>query len=283
MSVSQDHPPAEAFFLDAMPGKRFALYHAPNAATPCRGAFIYVHPFGDEMNKSRRMAALQAKAFAASGYAVLQIDLFGCGDSSGKFRDATWDIWKADLEAARTWLCNRVAVSVSLWGLRLGALLALDFARSTPGSIDRIVLWQPVMKGELFLTQFLRLRLASEMLAGDTAKNTGTHAMRKALKAGEVLEVAGYELCPGLAAAIDKLDATEWVGEKKSVDWFEIMSESKHGLTPASERVANAWTAAGANLNMHQVQCASFWLTQEITECPALLSATTQLFGTSRL
>ena len=53
------------------------------------------------MNKSRRMAALQARAFAEMGFGVLQIDLFGCGDSSGDFSDARWDIWKQDLIACQ--------------------------------------------------------------------------------------------------------------------------------------------------------------------------------------
>ena len=282
MNLPQNHLPAEAFFLDAAPGRRFALYHAPNVAVQARGAILYVHPFGDEMNKSRRMAALQAKSLAAKGFAVLQIDLFGCGDSSGEFRDATWEIWKADLAAAKEWLHSRVALPMSVWGLRLGALLALDFARDAVDGIDRIVLWQPVMKGELFLTQFLRLRLATEMLAADTGKNTGTHAMRKALKAGEILDVAGYELPPALAATIDTLDAAEWVCVQNSVDWFEIMSESKHALTPASERVASAWTKAGVDLHIHQIACASFWLTQEITECPELISTTTACFEMRR-
>ena len=121
--------PAEPFFLQTDCGRRFCLYHAPRAEKECRGAFIYVHPFGEEMNKSRRMAALQARAFAAMGFGVLQIDLFGCGDSSGDFSDARWDIWKQDLSGASTWLAERVSAPISLWGLRLGALLALDFAR----------------------------------------------------------------------------------------------------------------------------------------------------------
>src|SRR6476620_8431972 len=127
--------PAEPFFLQTDRGRRFCLYHAPRAEKECRGAFIYVHPFGEEMNKSRRMAAMQARAFAAMGFGVLQIDLFGCGDSSGEFREARWNIWKQDLAVARSWLGNRVAAPVSLWGLRLGALLALDFARSSANTI----------------------------------------------------------------------------------------------------------------------------------------------------
>jgi alpha-beta hydrolase superfamily lysophospholipase len=67
----------EAFFLPAASGQRFCLFHQPDSLTAARGAVVYVHPFAEEMNKSRRMAALQAKALAAAGYAVLQIDLHG--------------------------------------------------------------------------------------------------------------------------------------------------------------------------------------------------------------
>jgi len=76
------------------------------------------------MNKARRMAALQSRRLAAAGYSVLQIDLFGCGDSSGDFADARWEIWKQDLRLALGWLKPRVAGPLGLWGLRLGATLA---------------------------------------------------------------------------------------------------------------------------------------------------------------
>ena len=102
---------------------------------------------------------MQARAFAAMGFGVLQIDLFGCGDSSGEFRDARWDIWKHDLSVAKRWIENRTSSPTSLWGLRLGALLALDFAKSSGDSFDQIILWQPVINGESFLNQFLRLQI----------------------------------------------------------------------------------------------------------------------------
>lgn len=274
-----DHPPAEVFFLEATPGERFCIYHAPHANKECSGTFIYVHPFGDEMNKSRRMAALQARAFAAMGFGVLQMDLFGCGDSSGEFGDARWDIWRQDLNIARKWLEDRSSGPVSLWGLRLGALLALDFARNSEGAIDKIVLWQPVISGEPFLTQFLRLRLANEMLAGEKDKPTGTHGMRNALAAGETLEVAGYALAPGLAAAIDSLSAAELAVTKCPVHWFEIVPEAGRPMPPAGSRVLNAWGQAGVDLRVHLVPGPPFWTTQEISECPDLVSATAGLFA----
>ena len=112
----------DAFFL-ASParagGQRFCLLTTP--AEP-RATVVYVHPFAEEMNKSRRMVALQARAFAAAGIAVLQIDLFGCGDSCGDFASARWDQWLRDLTVAADWLAERGNGPMQLWGLRLGAL-----------------------------------------------------------------------------------------------------------------------------------------------------------------
>ncbi len=279
MKGSPRNPPAESFFLKTDFGDRFCLYHAPHPNKECRGVFIYVHPFGDEMNKSRRMVALQARAFAAMGFGVLLMDRFGCGDSNGEFGNARWDIWKQDLGIARSWLENRVTAPVSLWGLRLGALLALDFARSSANIIDKIILWQPVISGELFLTQFLRLRLANEMLSGGLEKTTGTQAMRSSLAVGERLVVAGYELTSDLTVAIDSLRAIKLLVPKVPVHWFEIVSESGRTMPPAGAKVVRAWEKEGSNPQVHLVPCVPFWATQEISECPELISATVRILS----
>lgn len=267
--------PAEPFFLKTALGERFCLFHTPNGGGEHRGAFIYIHPFGDEMNKSRRMAAMQAKAFAALGFGVLQVDLFGCGDSTGEFRDARWNIWKQDLIVARTWLENRIAAPVSLWGLRLGALLALDFANYSENKIDKIILWQPVINGESFLNQFLRLQIANDILTGsaDSERTSGTNAMRGRLAKGETLEIAGYEIASGLATAIDSLKAAEFV-VKGTIHWFEIVAKPGRSMTPAAAQVINEWRTKGSDPQVHLIPCQPFWATQEITECPALVSAT---------
>lgn len=278
MNLSFRNPPAEPFFLKTGLGERFCLYHAPHPGKTCRGAFIYVHPFAEEMNKSRRMAAMQARAFADIGFGVLQIDLFGCGDSSGEFADARWDIWKDDLAAAMAWLKSNVSDSINLWGLRLGALLALDFARESAHPINNIVLWQPVLNGELFLTQFLRLKLANEMFAKEKEKPTGTHAMRASLYAGETLEITGYALSPVLAVAIDRLKADALAVNKTPIYWLERVSESGRSIPLAATKLVHAWEQSGAKLHVHPVQGTPFWMSQEISESPELLSATTRLF-----
>jgi exosortase A-associated hydrolase 2 len=275
-------PAAEPFFVDAAPGQRFCLYHPPAGA--CRGAILYVHPFGDEMNKARRMAALQARRLAAAGYGVLQVDLHGCGDSSGEFGEARWDTWKSDLGLAAAWLGARLSQPVSLWGLRLGGLLALDYAKIATHPIPDILLWQPVQHGGTYLKQFLRLLSVNEMLSqsasDDQAKPaTNTTALRSALLGGEMLEVAGYELAPGLAAAIDGADAAKLAPAASRVHWFEMVAGSDRPLAPAVARLAASWQQQGCDVQVRQVVGQPFWATQEIAESEDLLAATCAALG----
>lgn len=280
--------PAQAFFLPAADGERFCLYHAA-AGTEPRSAFVYVHPFAEEMNKCRRMAALQARAFARAGYAVLQIDLHGCGDSSGEFGDARWDTWLDDLQRAHDWLAQRQAAPVGWWGMRLGALLALDAAARQAASSGPVVLWQPVINGELFMTQFLRMRVASSMMAaapdgsGEAAapaapgEASSTQAMRAAMAGGESLEVGGYLIAPALAGAIDGLKLAKLGVPGMPVHWFEVVAEEGRNLPPAAAAAETALRAAGVALQVHRVVGPAFWTTQEIVDCPALITATTGL------
>ncbi|MBD8531340.1 MULTISPECIES: hydrolase 2, exosortase A system-associated [unclassified Massilia] len=262
---------AQPFFLPREDGQRFCMYHPPAGVT-CRGAILYVHPFAEEMNRSRRMAALAARALAAHGYGVLQIDLHGCADSSGDFGDARWHAWKADLQAGCAWLQERLGQPVTLWGLRLGALLALDYAATAAVPPARLLLWQPVISGAAYITQFLRLRIASDMLGGEPT-GAGTDALRVALAGGEVLEIAGYDLAPALAAAIDGADATKLVPIGIPVDWFEIVASAERPASQAAERTTFNWRLAGARVNLQAVAGPPFWSTPEMTESAALIEA----------
>jgi exosortase A-associated hydrolase 2 len=269
---------AAPFFLDAGGGERFCLYHAPHPPVgDCRGAFVYVHPFGDEMNRTRRMAALGARALARAGYGVLQIDLAGCGDSSGEFSEARWQGWKDDLALARGWLAERLGRPAGLWGLRLGALLALDHAADLAGGGDEpphLLLWQPVLAGATYLTQVLRLRMAGELVGANGGSSADSpQALRALLASGSAVEIGGYLLAPELAAALDRLDAAR-LAPAAAVDWFEVVAAPERPAPPAAQRVATAWQGTNKDVRLHTVAGPSFWASQEITECPTLVEAT---------
>lgn len=262
--------PVTPFFLNSPRGPLFCLYTAPSGVEPTQ-AVLYVHPFAEEMHKSRRMVALQTRAMAERGVAVLQVDLTGCGDSAGDFGDATWQAWQADIRLGHAWLQQRTACPVSLWGLRTGATLAAQMAAQLP-EIQRLILWQPVTSGDLFLNQFLRIKLASEMLADGQAQS-GTKALRAGLEAGEPVEVGGYMLSPGMAQQLGRVKLSDPL-PPCPVHWLEVGAEDADTLTPASQRVADAWRTAGVTLTTHTLQGEPFWLTQEITECPGLMAPT---------
>lgn len=266
----------EPFFLGSGADRRFCLFHQP--AGTCRGAVLYVPPFAEELNRTRRMAALGARRLAAHGVGVLQIDLLGTGDSAGDFADARWDLWKQDLDTGAAWLRARVDAPLTLWGLRLGALLALDFAldhaRTSDVPLAPMLLWQPVAAGSTYLTQFLRLRTANAMLGEDAAAQSGTKALRAALQAGETLEIAGYDLTPALALAIDALPAPDAMIPPVPAHWFEVLGAPGQAPGPAAARVKAAWKARGTQLHVHTVTGAPFWATTAISTCPALLDAT---------
>lgn len=263
----------EAFFLtvaDAPHPQRFCLYHAPTDDAAPKGALLYLHPFAEEMNKSRRMAALQARLLARHGYAVLQIDLCGCGDSAGDFGDATWESWLQDVAAAHAWLRSRCSAPLWLWGLRSGCLLAAQAAPRL-GEAANFLFWQPVASGKPFLQQFLRLKLAGEMMSGDG--KTVMEDIRRTLAAGDAVEIAGYALSAELAAG---LEAAELLPPPLPgrLAWLEVSARPDAALSPAAQKRIEQWQAAGFAIDSAVLPGPSFWQTTEIEEAPALLAAT---------
>ena len=268
--------PLEAFFLPVASGRLFCLLHRPENETPAKGAVIYVHPFAEEMNKSRRMAALQARAMAAAGYTVLQVDLLGCGDSSGDFGDATWESGIENLVEAGAWLQDRTRQPLCWWGLRAGSLLAAAAAERI-GQPCRMLLWQPVMLGKHYLQQFLRLKIAGDLLGGG-AKGA-MERIREQLAAGASVEIAGYSLSPALAFGLERAELV--IPDAVSRLAVVEISSSAAAVSPALGARLEKWRGAGIDACAISVAGPAFWQTTEIEECPDLIVASLQaLVGT---
>lgn len=266
-------PGPEAFFLPRGDGQRLCLLHRP-VDRPPKAGLVYVHPFAEEMNKSRRMAARQSRALAEAGCMVLQIDLAGCGDSSGEFRDASWAAWVDDVIAACAWLQQRCEAPLWLWGLRAGALIAGEAAQRLPQAAHGLLMWQSPSSGKPLLQQFLRLASAGRLLDGD-AKGV-TAALRERLARGETVEIAGYELPAAVANGLEAaaLKPPTAVGQ---LLWLELSTQADATLSPSAERSLTAWQAAGWRTDSRVVQGPAFWQTTEIEDADALLDATCAL------
>lgn len=261
----------QGLHLNAAAGRRFALMHEPTGAP--KVLVVHVHAFAEEMNKARRMVAMQARELASGGAVVLVPDLLGCGDSDGEFGDATWAQWLDDVVTAVQWLRARHSdvASVWLWGLRAGCLLAVEAARRLPQPIN-MLFWQPSVGGKGVLQQFLRLRLAAELHA--SGGKGITEALRKALAEGESVEVAGYTLQPGLAHGIEAATLSPPTLPGRCV-WLEVAPTPGSELLPASAQAVAHWQKAGWIVERAVVVGPAFWQTTEIDDAPALVAATT--------
>lgn len=265
----------QAFFLPAAQGERFCVLHAPAPGQPQRGSMVYIHPLAEEMNRCRHMASLQARALADAGFVVLQIDLLGCGDSTGDFTDASWDAWLDDIALARQWLTDRYAGPMWLWGARAGCLLAAQSAARTPGMSLRLLLWQPVVSGLQHLQQFLRLRQISEMVQG-AGKAGGTQALLQQLQQGQTVEVAGYAMGPALAQGLASasLDPVERASQVWCVEVVSPAQAQAYVASPALAKCLQAWAAAGTPAQAVGVAGEPFWQVPEAPLCTQLLQAT---------
>jgi exosortase A-associated hydrolase 2 len=239
---------------------------------------VYVHPWAEEMNKTRRMAALASRALAADGWAVLQIDLLGCGDSSGDFGDASWDDWVDDVVRAADWLNGRYAgAPLWLWGLRAGALVATDAAGRMSQPVH-FLFWQPALLGKAVLQQFLRLKAAARLADGNAKAALG--AARADLDGGRLVEVAGYTMHPALARGLQAATlapptvAPVEGSAPRRVVWLELASDPGAGSGPATRAAQTTWNAARWRVESGLQVGPSFWQTTEIEEAPALVDAT---------
>ncbi len=271
----------EAFFLPSTvpgQGQRFCLFYKPNGPIP-HGLVVYVHPFAEEMNKARRMAALQSRAFANAGYAVLQIDLLGCGDSSGDFGDATWQTWVNDVVQACQWVRQRAGASAAasrtptlwLWGLRAGCLLACDAATHLSEPCN-FLFWQAPASGKPLLQQFLRLKVAGDMLGG---QGKGImEGLRQQLDAGSSVEIAGYTMASDLASGLEQAQLEPPTTLTRGrVAWMELSTREAAALTPVSTRTVAHWQTEGWQVASDVISGPAFWQTSEIETAPDLISA----------
>lgn len=259
-------------FLPGPAGAIFGIYRSP-ARGPVKRAALFLPPFAEEMNKSRRMFTLAAHAFGRNGMASLVVDLHGTGDSAGEFAEARWETWQSEAAASYTWLRERGHENVVLVGLRMGGLLALDIARKLP-ALERIVLWQPVLAGEGLVTQFLRMDVAAQMLAQADARSS-TDALRKRLQSGETVEVAGYALAPELVAAIESLNLESLAADSTPpIEWIEVVPDASRSGAPGGLRVRQIWQARGLSVRHQVVAGPPFWSSVEIAVAPDLIQAT---------
>lgn len=250
------------------------IYYSPDPAVAARGDMLVVPAFAEEMNRCRAMVAMQARAAARLGIGTLVLDPRGTGDSDGNFEDSSWELWRADLQAGIDWINAHANGCVALFGARLGALMTLDLAASNAG-VKRVLLWQPVVDGKQYYTQFLRIKIAAELEDASGARST--EELRRQIAAGDSVEVSGFAMGRELSADIDRQNLQR-VRRRADlqVAWYEVVPDADAAATPsvASTRALESCRRLCGEVLSWRVTGPPFWQVHERAVAPALIDAT---------
>lgn len=269
--------PLRAFLLDGGGGARLAWYYTPLGKPHPLGDILFVPSFAEEMNRCRAMVAAQARELARLGIGTLVMDPYGTGDSAGEFAEATWAQWRDDLRAGIGWLRQHGSGCRALWGARLGALMACDLA-AADGGIEQLVLWQPVVDGKQFFTQFLRIRIAAELEQNGGIKST--EELRKMAAGGQIVEIGGYGVNGQLARELDSLRLPDAASLRvPRVLWSEVLPAADSNVPRANVKALEAWQAGGIAVTFAKVVGPSFWQVHEREVAPDLIRETTGFFS----
>jgi len=265
---------AEPFFLDTPHGAIFCMYRRPAPGQLVRGNVLCVPAFNEEMNRCRSMLTLLAESLAGAGVGMLSVDLFGTGDSAGEHGDARWSTWLEDIAAASRWLDAQPGGCTAYLGVRLGGALATQALADAPERTNALLLWQPVIDGKQHFTQFLRVKIAAQMDRPQLPKET-TGSMRAQLAAGQPVEVAGYEIHPELARAIDDVSAQRLMPRPGTrVLWLEQPPAGTAELGATSAATLARWQSAGLGCDWRSFDGPTFWQQYERTLAPQAIEAT---------
>jgi uncharacterized protein len=136
----------------------FGLYSPASPGARRTRAVVLCSPWGQEYLRAHRSMRQLALRLTAAGIHVLRFDYYGTGDSAGDMIEGELPGWESDIEAAIEELMDSTgAQRVGLIGLRLGATLAARTAVRRRKEVESLVLWDPVVEGEEFVTQLLAL------------------------------------------------------------------------------------------------------------------------------
>ncbi len=178
----------------------FGMYH-PAAGGRRPRAAVLCNAWGREYMLAYRSIRQLGNLLAAEGYHVLRFDYYGTGDSGGELDDATIEGYESDIEAAVEEIRDMADVAdVALVGLRLGGALAARVAARRPRDVKRLVLWDPVDRGQVYVEELLR-----------TAVPIGHGRRRGPGTTIEELEIRGFPMTVRFLESVRALDLSATV------------------------------------------------------------------------
>ena len=204
------------FFFGVGQRRLFGVYDAANETVGSNPrAVVFCYPWGAEYLHAHRSLRQLASKLSLAGCHTLRFDYFGTGDSSGEMTDADLSGWQDDIETAIEELQDSTgAKSVVLIGLRLGATLAASVVARRRKDVEALVLWDPVVKGDIYLEA---LGLVSDSRVQSADAPTGQQSER-------IHHIGGFPLTSRMEHELKTLDLIKSM-EALSTNTLIVMSE----------------------------------------------------------
>lgn len=179
------------FFKNSSGKELFGAIHYPG--NPGNKGVLICHPLFEEKLHVHRVLVDLARFLSSSGFKVMRFDYFGDGDSAGEFEEATVETRLADIGSALEFFRKEAALEkIVLLGVRFGATLSSLFAEKET-SVDGLILWAPVLRGNDYLQQLLRMNLTHQVVVYKKVLHTREQLVR-GLDEGKKINVEGYEI-----------------------------------------------------------------------------------------
>lgn len=265
------------FFKGSGDYSLFGVYHAPVAVNPAKPVFVFCHPLGEEKLWAHRVFVSYARELAAAAYPVLRFDLAGNGDSGGSFSDLSVaqvcdDIALAMDEARRL----SGASTVSLLGLRLGATFASLVAERV-ASLRHLVLWAPVLEGDKYLQELLRINVMTQMATYKQVRQERPELVAE-MQQGRTVNVDGYEMGWPLYSSVSPLT----LGTQPAAftgPCLVVQIDRQPRPAPDLQRLASAYPAASFLFAQEE----PFWkeIARFYQAAPGLFSTTSEWLATT--
>lgn len=171
----------------------FACLHRSREGQSSTHGVLICPPVGYEQIHAHRSLRHLADDLAAAGFLACRLDYHGTGDSPGRDEDSDrCDTWQTNIRDAIRWLHDaHGCTQVSVIGVRLGALLALEVSGDSP--VTDLILWAPVIKGRTYVREMQALAIAGGAELTDDSD----------------LEAAGFVLTRQTADDLMRLDALD--------------------------------------------------------------------------
>ena len=240
----------------------FAWYHeVPALRTDC--VAVICPPVGSEYTRSHRSLRHLADRLARAGIPALRFDYHGAGDSPGTdLEPRRVETWRANVLGA---IAHARALSgrsrVFLVGVRLGATLAA--LATGEAEVERLVLWNPCVKGSSYARELRAIALSAERQAegpegavecAGFAFTTETLASiaaielsRAEIRVRDRALVLGRDDAAPDRALIARLDELGIANEyRRAPGWAGMMAEHQFTVVPdAALDLVVAWLSSG--------------------------------------